>query len=52
MKTFYNLILNIEKRKKRTIIIKLKTIYFQYSRSHLMSRKLTLQINKLFIRVP
>ena len=42
MKIFYNFVLNVEKREKRTIIIKFKIIRFRYSRSHLMLQKSTL----------
>ena len=38
MKIFYNFVLNIEKKEKRTIIIEFKIVYFRfrYSKSHLM----------------
>ena len=51
MKIFRNFILNVERKEKRTIIIKFKIVRFRYSRSYLISRKSTFRTNKLFIRV-
>ena len=39
------------RKKKRTIIIKLRIIRFRYSKSLLILRKLTFRTNKLFVHV-
>ena len=51
MMIFRNLILNVEKKEKRTIIIEFKIIRFRYSRFHLISRKSIFRMSKLLIRV-